>query len=322
MGIWKKHTNIYDDLAEVELYIRNSLKTRQKILAEAVEGLLNAGGKRLRPALVLLAGMFGQYDKEKLIPLAASIEILHMATLVHDDVIDEADVRRGRPTVQSRFGNDIAVFTGDYLFTRSFSIVTQKTTFENMHRLSQAIKAICEGEIEQYESRYNKNVSVRRYLKRIYRKTALLFALSCQVGALESQCQPKVVNHITHFGREFGMAFQITDDLLDFSGLKAEVGKPIFNDFAQGIYTLPIIYALQHNEYKRKMAALLESSELGPEHLEEVKGLVKQSGGLDYARKMAARYIERCRRHLGALPKIYAREVMEELLEELIERRY
>src|SRR5665647_1990229 len=154
MGIWKKQVDIYTDLTVVDEFITSSLKSSQRVLNDAVNDLLEAGGKRLRPALVLLAGRFGKYNEEKLIPLAASIEIMHMATLVHDDIIDEAELRRGRPTTQTRWGNDVAVFTGDFLFTRAFAIITQKTSYENMHYLSQTIKSVCEGEIEQFESRY------------------------------------------------------------------------------------------------------------------------------------------------------------------------
>lgn len=211
--------------------------------------------------MVLLASRFGKYDEERLIPLASSVEIMHMATLVHDDIIDEAEFRRGRSTIQSRWGNDIAVFTGDFLFTRAFSIVTQKTSHENMHQLSKAIRAVCEGEIDQFESRYQHEVSLRQYLKRISRKTAMLFALSCHVGAAEAQCKPKLIRHLRQLGHDFGMAFQITDDLLDFNG--------------------------------------------------------KQ-----YSTKLALRYLDRCRMHLDSLPNNPAKDALQELIEELIGRRY
>src|SRR5690554_5115301 len=142
MGIWNKNTDIYADLEEVNDNIRSALKTNQTALAKAMDELLKAGGKRLRPAMVLLSGRFGRYNKDKLVPLAAGIEILHMATLVHDDIIDEAAFRRGAPTVQSRWGKDVAVFTGDFLFTRAFSLITKKTSSENMQLLSNVIKAI------------------------------------------------------------------------------------------------------------------------------------------------------------------------------------
>lgn len=322
MGIWKKQVDIYTDLTVVDEFITSSLKSSQRVLNDAVNDLLEAGGKRLRPALVLLAGRFGKYNEEKLIPLAASIEIMHMATLVHDDIIDEAELRRGRPTTQTRWGNDVAVFTGDFLFTRAFAIITQKTSYENMHYLAQTIKSVCEGEIEQFESRYQCKVSLMSYLRRISRKTARLFALSCQVGALESKCKSNMIRHLRAFGHDFGMAFQITDDLLDFSGKQVEVGKPLCSDFVQGIYTLPVIYTLQNPSYVEKIRPFMGNIVLDDNALKEIGRLVEESGGIEYSKKLALRYLIRCHVHLNALPNIPAKDALLELVEELIERKY
>jgi len=322
MGIWKKNIDIYKELEEVDQYIEKALVSKQAILNDAIGELLKAGGKRLRPALVLLSGKFGKYRKEKLMPLAAGIEILHMATLVHDDIIDEAKLRRGMPTVQARWGKDVAVFAGDFLFARAFSLISEKTSFENMHYLSRAIQAICEGEVEQFESRYSEAMSLKKYLKRIGRKTALLFALSCQVGAQESDCKPKIMWHLRKFGMYLGMAFQLTDDLLDFSGEGQKVGKPVGNDFAQGVYTLPVIYTFKSSGYQKDILQLMNKDSYSEEDLLLVKDLVFKSGGIEYTRSLAKRYIDRARVHLEALPENPARQVLEELLVELIERKY
>lgn len=321
MDLWKQHEFVLEDLTRVDVCIRDTLKSGQRVLAEAVDSLLQAGGKRLRPAFVLLAGSFGAYDRERLLPLAAAVEILHMATLVHDDIIDASKVRRGHPTVYSRFGSDVAVFTGDYLFTRALSLLTRKTSFENMHRLAKGIQAICAGEIDQFEFRYQPERSTRRYLKRIARKTALLFALSCQVGALESQARPADVRHLTRFGQEFGMAFQITDDLLDFEGTPEEVGKPLLADFAQGIYTLPVIHTLQDPAYRIQLTDLLGQESLTEADIARISVWVQDSGGLKASKDLAARFVCRARSHLTHLPDCAAKSVLADLLLELIERR-
>lgn len=322
MVIWEKNAELHAELAEVDEYIRAGLKSKQKTLTEALEGLLNSGGKRIRPAMVLLSGKFGKFKKEKLIPLAAGVEILHMATLVHDDIIDESRLRRGAPTVQARYGKDIAVFTGDFLLTRAFGVITRKTSFENLQHLARVIKAICEGEIDQYESRYNRDVSLKHYLKRIGRKTALLFALSCHVGAQESKCSPAITRNLRMFGYNLGMAFQITDDLLDFSGTQQQVGKPVGSDFMQGVYTLPVIYALSRPVYQERILAVIDRNSYTPDEVEIVRQAVYECGGMDYARKLAERYLARARTHLNALPDVPPRGVLEELITELRERKY
>jgi heptaprenyl diphosphate synthase len=322
MRIWKKHVDVYDEIDKIDSFLRESLKANQQVLNDAISDLLNAGGKRLRPVMVLLAGHFGRYNEKKLIPLSAAIEIMHMATLVHDDIIDDSDLRRGRPTTRSRWGNQVAVLTGDFLFTKAFSLVTQNVLQKNMHQLSNVIRAICEGEVDQFQSRYTTDVSVLRYLKRISRKTAVLFSLSCQVGAAEANCKLETIRYLRKFGHDFGMAFQITDDLLDFSGNEKEVGKPLCSDFMEGVYTLPIIYTLQNEEYKDKMASYMGREDLTEDEIKEVGKLVEQSGGLDKSKQLASRYLERCHESLSHLPNNSAKGAMQELVEELIERRY
>jgi heptaprenyl diphosphate synthase len=322
MGIWKKNVDIYQDIDKIDEYIRQSLKANQKVLNDAVNDLLSAGGKRLRPAMVLLAGRFGKYNEENLIPLASAIEIMHMATLVHDDIIDESEMRRGRPTTRSRWGNETAVFAGDFLFAKSFDLVTQSISQKNMYYLSKAIRAICEGEVDQFESRYGGELSIRRYLKRISRKTAMLFALSCQVGASESRCKLETARLLRNIGHDFGMAFQITDDLLDFSGNQTEVGKPLCSDFSEGVYTLPVIYTMMNPDYKEKTEHYLGKKDLCEEDIRNIGRLVEESGGLERSKKLALRYLERCRTSLDVLPAIPARAALDELIEELIGRKY
>jgi heptaprenyl diphosphate synthase len=322
MSFWRECTDVYRELTEVEKYIRGALRTRQAVLAKGLKELLDAGGKRIRPALVLISGQFGEYDRKKLMPLAAGIEILHMATLVHDDIIDDADIRRGVPTIQAKWGKDMAVFTGDFLLTRAFSLITQNVEFENMHKLSDVMKAICEGEIDQYQTCYNLDITVNDYLKRIGRKTALLFSLSCRIGAEESKCAPEVVWNLWKFGKNLGMVFQIIDDLLDFSGDLQTMGKSPMTDFGNGVITLPIIYALKQPDFRDEIREIIDRREFTPAVLDHVRERVHQSGGLDYSKALADRYIRRAINNLKALPKIPARDSLKVLVKKLQERQY
>ncbi|NLJ41401.1 MAG: polyprenyl synthetase family protein [Clostridiales bacterium] len=322
MSIWKKDSHIYTELLEVEKHIGKALKSRQSTLTKGVEGLLEAGGKRVRPALVLLSGQFGEYDRKKLMPLAAGVEILHMATLVHDDIIDDADIRRGAPTIQAKWGKDMAVFTGDFLLTRAFSLITQNVELESMHKLSNVLKAICEGEIDQYEARFDLDTSVGDYLKRIARKTALLFTASCRLGAEQSHCTPRNAFNLRHYGQNLGMAFQIKDDLLDFSDDQEVLGKPSLADFANGIFTLPIIYLARKEKYRSKLVDIINSGEFLPEELLNIKNWVHESGAIEYTKALAKRYMDRALNNLSALPPIPARDSMEHLAMELRERDY
>jgi heptaprenyl diphosphate synthase len=321
MGIWEKHRGMEEDLDRVDNLIRKTLQSSQRTLKDVVNDLLSAGGKRLRPAVVLLSGRFGRYDVHKLIPLAASVEILHMATLVHDDIIDRSEMRRGKPAVHSRWGVETAVFTGDFLFTRAFDLLNRTISQKNVRYLFQTVRAICEGEVEQFESRYREERSVREYLGRASRKTAMFFALCCRLGASESCCRHETIRHLRKFGLNFGMAFQITDDLLDFAGNGTEMGKPLCSDYREGIYTLPVIYTLQDPDYKHKIVPYIGEKGPDDQDISMVGQLVEESGGMARSRRMAQRFLNRSRDSLAALPDISAREVLWELTDELIRRK-
>ncbi len=321
MEIWEKHRGMEEDLCRVDNVIRKTLQSGQRTLKDAVNDLLSAGGKRLRPAVVLLSGRFGRYDADKLIPLAASVEILHMATLVHDDIIDRSEMRRGKPTVHSRRGVETAVFTGDFLFTRAFDLLDRTISQKNVRYLFRTVQAICEGEVGQFESRYRKGISEREYLERTSRKTAMFFALCCRLGASESGCRHGTIRHLRKFGLNFGMAFQITDDLLDFAGNGTEMGKPLCSDYREGIYTLPVIYTLQSSDYRHKITPYIGKKHPDDQDISMVGQLVEESGGMARSRRMAQRFLDRSRDSLTTLPDISARELLWELTDELIRRK-
>jgi heptaprenyl diphosphate synthase len=321
MNILSNYPQIIEEMNLIEETLLRSIRSKQPLVTKATQDLLKSGGKRLRPLLMVLSAMQGEYDRKKIIPLAAAIEILHMATLIHDDIIDDAHLRRGSPTIQSKWGKDIAVFTGDFLFCKAFLLISGYNDIENTKKLARAIRVVCEGEIQQYHYRYRTDLSVIGYLKRIAAKTAILFSVSCYIGAYEAKCNRKLVNALANFGMNMGMAFQITDDILDFTGENVLMGKPASNDYTQGIYTLPIIYALQNGDYSKMLKEYLLKEQHTDETFIQISNIAFQSGGVDYARKLAKKYLDKAQRNLKALPEGASRDIMQDVLDKLINRR-
>ena len=214
----------------------------------SIRRLVESHGKMLRPAFVLLAASFGAPDAGRVRRAAAAIEMLHMATLVHDDIIDEAAVRRGIQTLHALSGSRAAVLTGDWLFAGAFSLVAEFADMESARALASLVGRICAGEIRQSADRYRVDPSLRRYLRTIAGKTAVLFALSFHIGARESGCAPDVARLLRRLGYDLGMGFQIIDDILDFEGTTAQTGKPTGSDLAQGIFTLPVVLGLRADD--------------------------------------------------------------------------
>lgn len=237
---------------KIDHHIRKKTKSNRPMINYAVDDLIKGGGKKLRPFLLFLAASFGDYDKDVLLDLASGIEILHMASLVHDDIIDNAELRRGQETAQKKFGKKEAVFIGDFLLTKTFDILFDHLDRDTLKRISKDVRLICEGEIEQAEKRFDFQISIKDYFRRIRHKTALLFALSSYLGAYVSGIRARKLNLLYKLGLEIGMAFQIQDDILDFEGEEQETGKKLAQDLSEGIVTLPIILLLNKDEYKDK----------------------------------------------------------------------
>lgn len=313
---------IKDELYELDQFIAANVRSPQVLISSAVDDLTAAGGKRIRPALTLLIGKAMGHKKEKLIPIAASMEIIHMATLVHDDIIDDAVIRRGKPTVQARYGKDVAVFTGDYLFSKAFFIISEYADKVSLKGFADAVRKICEGEIEQYENRYSREVSLLKYLRRIRRKTGVLLALSCMSGVIGRKINNKLIKSLGSYGMNLGLAFQINDDILDYTGDEKTVGKPVGNDLRQGVYTLPLIYALKYSKYKDELLKLLGKKEYCDEDINNMIEIVKLSGGLEFSRELAARYVEKGIKDIEFLKKSQYKDALKELIIGLNKRDY
>ena len=244
--IWDECPDIKRDLGLVTSLMEKNIKCKDKKIEASIKELIFSGGKMLRPGLSLIASRFGNYDENRSVAVAASLELLHMATLVHDDVIDDSNTRRGIETLQSKYGKDYAVYIGDYLFCIVFKLLaTHSTSLSSIKIDSRAMEKICLGEIDQMNSRFNLDVTIKQYLKRVSGKTAELFALSLLSGAKESGVPDKTCKIFYEIGHNAGMAFQIMDDILDYTSNEDIMGKPVYSDIMQGLYNLPLIYVFK-----------------------------------------------------------------------------
>ena len=255
--------------------------------------LFAAGGKRIRPALVLLTARIGAYDLDRLTPAAMAAELTHAATLVHDDVIDRATVRRGRPTVAARLGDEPAIVVGDFYFAKAYEQAANTRSPEVVTILAGAVMKICAGEVRQQAIRHLYETTTDEYMQRIEAKTATLLAACCEIGALLGALDPSTRAHLRDYGRLLGMAFQIADDVLDYTGTEDEVGKPIGHDVAEGFATLPLMLAIEEGPVAGRLSALLRSGrELSGDEAEQVVAIVRSSRGpqraIERARSLAA----------------------------------
>src|SRR5690625_2652440 len=249
MKLAKTYKFLKKDLDRIETTLKQTIQAEHPVLRKASTQLLQAGGKRIRPVFVLLSGRFGDYDINDLMRVAVSLELIHMATLVHDDVVDDAALRRGAPTVKHRYGNRVAMYTGDYILARALENITVMKDPHIHQLLSKTLIEVCIGEIEQIRFKYNWDQNLRDYLRRIRRKTALLIATSCKLGAIAGRASTDEVNQLYKYGYYIGMSYQIIDDILDFTSSEQELGKPTASDLLQGNITLPVLYAMQDNSF-------------------------------------------------------------------------
>lgn len=310
MKIVDIYARLKRDLNLIEKDLEHNVKTDHAMLSETSLHLLKAGGKRLRPVFVLLAGQFGKYDMDQLKKIAVPMELIHMASLVHDDVIDDADTRRGQLTVRSKWDNRIAMYTGDYIFARALQVVSQLPDPRIHQAMSDALVEMSIGEMEQIRFFFQSGQRVRDYLLRIKRKTALLIAISCQLGALAAGAGLDVSRRLQQYGYYVGMAFQIRDDVLDLCGTEEQIGKPPGSDIKQGNITLPVIYALQEPAINVALMSELERIQAadGQTDVTRFLDMVRGSVGLSRAEALAERYIKKAIETLAPLPGIKAKD--------------
>jgi heptaprenyl diphosphate synthase len=329
---------VEEDLTRVRDIVRESVAGAAPRVREALSELVERRGKLLRPAFVCLAARFRRVSKrrflglgrhevpfgpdeplpEKIYRMAAAVEILHLATLVHDDIVDDADERRGGAALHRLYGGRDAALMGDFLFSTCFSLVAEYGSMENARILARGVSRICEAEIVESEQDGPDDVSLRGYLRRIAGKTALLFALSFHVGASEHGVAADNVRRLRRTGYDLGMGFQIIDDILDLTGDRDTLGKPAGTDLRQGILTAPVILALERDRDERLWWLLSADAP----NVDAVQSAVSERGGFDRAREIARRYTERALREAGYLPPGAVRDTLVGAARRLLEREY
>jgi len=313
---------INKDLAMVEEQLIESIDTELPLLDEAATHLVKAGGKRLRPAFVLLAAKLFSNSVEHVLPMAVALEMVHMASLVHDDVIDNSVLRRGQPTVKSEWGNRISLYTGNYVLAKSLCMVATYQRSDILEVLANASMRICEGEIKQMQSCYDVHQGFKDYLRRIEKKTALLISVSCQLGAMISKSNDTEITALKKYGYYLGMAFQVTDDILDFVADEKTLGKPVGSDIRQGVITLPAIYALKYGASRQQLGKLLSSPELCFNQAEEIVSLITESDGIDYAYQVSCTFAEKAMQQLNCLPDVQAKDALYDIAAFISGREY
>jgi heptaprenyl diphosphate synthase len=301
--------DIRADLERVEVMLHEVIRSDQSMVQEAAAYLIDAGGKRFRPMLTLLAGYAGDPTDPRLVSCATAIELTHLATLYHDDVIDETTIRRGVPTVNVRYGNSVAVLTGDFLLARASGLAADLGPYVS-RRLADTIAELCEGQIMETASAGSLDVTPEHYLDVIGRKTASLIATSCHLGAWLAGGAPEIVSAITDFGTALGMAFQISDDILDVAGEEQESGKTPGTDLREGVLTLPALETLAG----RAPGAEGLRRALEAKAVDEALELLRSNGSVELARTAVSEWQGRALRALDPLPVSPAREALEQLI--------
>jgi len=320
---------ISPELKKLEEVVLQELQHYDPKLVQAATHLMRAGGKRLRPVMVLLSAQacsmaqgadFQGHAHNSHQILAMAVEILHTATLIHDDIIDGSALRRGLPTVNEKWGLRTSVLTGDFLLARAcyYISVIEKVRLNTI--FSQMVMDMCNGEMSQLERRYKSTISYEEYLEQVRSKTALLMAIGCQGAAIINGASAEVEMALYHYGHDVGIAFQIMDDILDYVVAEGEMGKSARNDLAQGQVTLPCYFALRHSPQATELAAIIERKMSETEDLERALEIVINSDAITRCQQAAQEYIDKAKAHLACLPDSEARQALVELAEFAIQR--
>jgi octaprenyl-diphosphate synthase len=303
---------VTDDMKAMDALIRQRLRSEVVLVNQVAEYIIGAGGKRLRPALLLLIAGALDYRGPHRLTLAAVVEFIHTATLLHDDVVDESDLRRGRQTANALFGNAASVLVGDFLYSRSFQMMVDVGSLSVMRVLADATNVIAEGEVLQLLNIHDPEVDEARYMQVIRYKTAKLFEASARLAAILAGCTEEQQEPWAEFGRRIGTAFQLVDDVLDYSGVTAEIGKNVGDDLREGKPTLPLIYLLQRGspaERNLVRNTVLDSTDCD---LAGIQHAIDTSGALDYTRAIAEREAAAARVVAERLPESpYKRSLLE-----------
>lgn len=321
--MWQEYPELQNELEQTITLIKKNINIRNKDIESTIINLINSGGKLLRPAYSLLFSKFGpEQNPEKARAVAGALEILHMATLIHDDIVDDSPTRRGTQTIQAKYSKDVAVYAGDYLFTVCFKLLARySSSLDSIEIDTRGMERILMGELDQMHLRYNQKITVRQYLTQISGKTAQLFALSCYSGALESGVPKKQARISYNIGNHIGMAFQIMDDILDYSQDEVSFGKPVLEDVRQGVYSIPLIFALR-KDAKAFTPYLDKKEKMTAADIHAVHHLVIELGGLAEAQELARKYTAKALKDIKKLPDIPEKDIIIQLTTTMLARTF
>ena len=312
-------TTVQDSIDQVEARIRAQADADHPELRAALEHLLATGGKRVRPALTLLTGKLFGADLEALTTLAASIELLHTATLVHDDLIDGSLMRRGNPTLNAQWSPAATVLTGDFVFARAAMLAAATKSVDVMKLFAKTLTIIVDGEIKQLFN-HGDLASRNEYFSRIYAKTASMFELATGAAAILSDVDASVVEQAHRFGYELGIAFQIVDDILDFTGQQTTVGKPVASDLRQGLITLPTLYYYEAHPEDPYIQKVMAGKPIRDQELDNLVIEIRESGAIELAKEEAQAYVDRAAELLLDFPLTSERHALQELASYIVRR--
>ncbi len=313
---------IASDMKAVDAAIRSQLHSDVPLVSLIADYIISAGGKRIRPALVLLMANAWGYAGQDHYKLAAVVEFIHTATLLHDDVVDESELRRGRQTANAMFGNAASVLVGDFVYSRAFQMMVSVDSMRVMQILADATNVIAEGEVLQLMNMHDPDVTEERYLQVIRSKTAKLFEAATELGSLLAGAPENAIASAAEYGRSLGTAFQLIDDVLDYSGNASDIGKNVGDDLREGKPTLPLIYLMQHGSAKQR-ELVRECISTGDEaHFDEVLAAITTSGALQYTREQAAHARDRAKASLASLPPGPFREALLTLADFAVDRNH
>lgn len=301
--MWESYPNLKKELYSTLKLMNTTVNLPNKEVEKAVLAMIHSGGKMLRPAYQLLFSQFGdQKEPKKTIALAAAIELLHTATLIHDDIVDEAITRRSLPTIKAQFGNHTAVYAGDYLFVCCFKLLSAyASSLNSIQSNVKSMEKVLSGELGQLNNRYDLQMTIEQYIENISGKTAELFALSCFVGSYESGTSEYFAKKCYAIGKNIGVAFQIVDDILDYSQSSNTLGKPVLEDVRQGVYSLPLLYALKTNKAEL-LPYLAKKEQITNKDITMIYQLVHSAQGVSSAQQLAQKYTKKALVEIQKLP--------------------
>lgn len=312
---------IQQDLELVNTHITNALTSKIPLIEDLGYYVINSGGKRIRPIATILAARSVGYQEDKHIELAAIMEMIHTSTLLHDDVVDNSTMRRGEKTANSTFGNSASILVGDFIYSRSFQMIADLNQLDIIKILAKTTNILAEGEVMQLSNTFNFDMSEDMYYDTIYSKTASLFESTSQLGAILAQAKPEHESALASYGKYLGIAFQIVDDMLDYTSKSDELGKNIGDDLAEGKITLPLIYALQHSDcsIQEKIKQSFENQQ--NDSVELIKNILIETEALDYCHKQASKTISKAIDALAPIPESPYKQALVDLAMLCIERK-